>query len=109
MSGADLHKQVATLERELQWAHLKIQALQEELRLERIKKYGPQSETLSALQLELLDQEPGVTSEEVEAEAKREPLPAARPRERRPHPGRQTLPAHLPRVEQVVTCSDATC
>ena len=109
MSGADLQQQVATLERELQWAHLKIQALQEELRLERIKKYGPQSETLSALQLELLDQEPGAASEEVEAEAKREPLPAARPRERRPHPGRQTLPAHLPRVEQVVTCSDATC
>jgi hypothetical protein len=49
MSGPDLQQQVATLERELQWAHLKIQALQEELRLERIKKYGAQSETLSDL------------------------------------------------------------
>jgi hypothetical protein len=79
------------LERELQWARLKIQALTEELRLERIKRYGDKSETLGALQLELLDEEPGVTSEEVEAEARREPLPAARERERMPHPGRQIL------------------
>ena len=97
------------LERELQWARLKIQALQEELRLERIKKYGPQSETLSALQLELLESEPGATGEEVEAEAKREPLPSTRTRERKPHPGRQTLPENLPRVEQVVTCADRNC
>ena len=97
------------LEQELQWARLKIQALTEELRLERIKRYGHKSETLSALQLELLDEEPGVTGEEVEAEARREPLPAARERERKPHPGRQILPDHLPRVEQVVACKDRTC
>lgn len=97
------------LERELQWARLKIQALQEELRLERIKKYGPQSETLSDLQLELLESEPGVTGEEVEAEAKREPVLSTRERERKPHPGRQSLPKNLPRVEQVVACSDRTC
>lgn len=97
------------LERELQWARLKIQALQEELRLERIKRYGPQSETLSDLQLELLEAEPGVTGEEVEAEAKREPVRSTRERERKPHPGRQSLPKNLPRVEQVVACSDRTC
>jgi transposase len=109
MSSLDLQQQVVSLERELQWARLKIQVLTEELRLERIKKYGPQSETLSSLQLELLEQEPGVTGEEVQAEAKREPLPSAPARERKPHPGRQALPKHLPRVEQVVACSDATC
>ena len=97
------------LERELQWAQLKIQALQEELRLERIKKYGPQSETLSDLQLELLEVEPGVTGEEIEAEAKREPVRHTGERERKPHPGRQSLPDNLPRVEQVVACSDRTC
>lgn len=97
------------LEYELEWAHLKIQSLTEELRLERIKRYGQKSETLSALQLELLDQEPGATGDEVEAEAQREPLPAAPKRERKPHPGRQALPAHLPRVEQVVACKDRTC
>jgi transposase len=109
MSSVDLQQQVVSLERELQWARLKIQVLTEELRLERIKKYGPQSETLSWLQLALLEQEPGVTGEEVEAEAKREPLPSAPARERKPHPGRQALPKHLPRVEEVVACSDVTC
>ena len=109
MSCTDLHQHVAELERELQWAHLKIQALQEELRQERIKKYGPQSETLSALQLELLEEEPGVTGEEVEAEGKGEPLPDKAQRERKPHPGRQSLPKHLPRVEEVVDCPDRTC
>lgn len=97
------------LERELQWAHLKIQALQEELRLERIKKYGPQSETLSVLQLELLEAEPGVTGEEVEAEARREPITSASQSAGKPHPGRQSLPKTLPRVEQVIPCADRNC
>jgi transposase len=109
VSNTALQQHVTMLERELQWARLKIQALQEELRLERIKKYGPQSETLSDLQLELLEAEPGVTGEEVEAEAKREPVRSTRERERKPHPGRQSLPKNLPRVEQVVACSDRTC
>ena len=87
------------------WARLKIQALQQELRLERIKKYGAQSETLSSLQLELLDSEPGVSGEEVEAEATREPLLATPPRARKPHPGRQTLPKNLPRItDEVAVC-----
>ena len=55
VNDSSLQHRVAALERELQWAHLKIQALQEELRQERIKKYGPRSETLSDLQLELLE------------------------------------------------------
>ena len=95
------------LEYELEWARLKIQALTEELRLERIKRYGHKSETLNAMQLALLDEEPGATGDEVEAEAKREPLPAAS--KRKPHPGRQVLPAHLPRVEQVIACKDPIC
>lgn len=95
---ADLHENVM-LRRELQWARLKIQALEEELRRDRVQRYGPASETLSNLQLELLDEEPGVTGEEVEAEARRKPLPSAsQQRERKPHPGRRRLPEHLPRV-----------
>ena len=46
-----------------------VQKLEEALRLERIRKYGKQSEKLSDLQLELLDGEPAVSSEEIEAEA----------------------------------------
>lgn len=97
------------LERELQWARLKIHALQEELRLERIRKYGPQSETLSSLQLELLDAEPGVSGEEIEAETRREALPNKPTRECKPHPGRQALPQNLPRVREEIACSDRMC
>src|SRR5512141_2861037 len=71
---------------------------------------GPKSETLNDLQLELLaDQEPGTTLDEVEAESERAPLPAAPPRERKPHPGRQRLPEHLERVEEIVPCTEQTC
>ncbi len=98
------------LERELAWAHLKIQALSEELRQQRIQRLGPRSETLSDLQLELLaEEEPGVTRDEVEAEARREPIANLPPRERKPHPGRQRLPEHLPRVEEVIRCAERTC
>src|SRR3954452_24938639 len=97
------------LERELRWAHLKIEALQEELRRERIAKYGTPSETLSDLQLELLDGEPGVTAEEVQAESLREPLVADQREERKPHPGRQRLPEKLPRVEELIRCTERNC
>ena len=100
---------IANLQRELQWALLKIQVLEERLRQQRIKMLGPRSETLSDLQLELLvEHEPGVTVDEVESEARRERIDRE-PRERRPHPGRQSLPARLPRVEQVIACAERTC
>ncbi len=101
---------IASLERELAWANLKIQSLTEELRQFRVKLLGPKSETLNNLQLELLaDEEPGSTLDEVEAETKREPLTMAPPRERKPHPGRKPLPENLPRVEEIVPCADPTC
>src|ERR1700730_1187398 len=100
MIPSDPHARIVTLERELAWAHLKIQSLTEELRQQRVKLLGPRSETLSDLQLQLLaEEEPGTTLDEVEAEARRTPLPVVPPRQRRPHPGRQRLPENLPRVE----------
>ena len=97
---------VKELRRQLNWASLKIQFLEERLRLERIKKYGPASEKLSDAQLDLLDQEPGVSGAEVQAESEREPLPhpAKKAQPPRKHPGRQDLPAELPRVERVIAC-----
>jgi transposase len=104
------HQRIAHLERELHWAQLKIQVLEERLRQQRIRMLGPQSETLSNLQLELLaDEEPGVTAEEIEAEARREPMAKMPPRERKPHPGRERLPENLPRVEKVLYCKEWTC
>ena len=100
---------IAYLERELHWAQLKIQLLEEKLRQRRIQILGPQSETLSNLQLELLEAEPSVTSEEVEAEAGREPVARKPARERKSHPGRQRLPENLPRVEEVIRCAEPDC
>ncbi len=96
------------LEQKLAWAKLKIQALEERLRLEWIRKYGPGSEKLSDAQLELLELEPGVSNAEVEAESKREPLPEKQQKKRK-HPGRQELPADLPRVERVIACTPEQC
>lgn len=80
----------------------------EMIRLMRIEKYGAKSEKLNDEQLSFLEEEPGVTSEEVENE-----LPHAeerKPRKKRKHkPGRVELPDHLPRVEEVISCSDEQC
>jgi transposase len=101
---------IAELERQLHWAQLKIQALEEELRQRRIQQLGPRSETLSNLQLQLLaDEEPGATRDEVKAEARREGLTGTSPQERNPHPGRKPLPEHLRRVTHVIVCQETTC
>src|SRR5438477_12358516 len=47
MTPSDPHSRIAVLERELAWAHLKIQSLTEELRQQRVKLLGPRSETLA--------------------------------------------------------------
>jgi len=108
----DAPARIVELERQLHWAQLKIQALEEELRQQRIAKLGPKSETLSNLQLELLcEQEPSTTRDEVEAEAQREPLPnlPERRQQKRKHPGRKPLPENLPRVEEVLACVNPHC
>jgi transposase len=101
--------QIKELQRQLHWAELKIQVLEERLRAERIAKYGPDSEKLSSEQLQLLEIEPGVSETEVKAESNREPLPQARPKQRRPHPGRQGLPAELVRVERLISSPLEQC
>ena len=104
--------QVGELQRQRHWAPLKIQALEERLRLQRINKYGPASAQLSAAQLELLETEPGVSNLEVQAERVREPLPARAPSRTKgeaKHPGRQPLPAGLPRVERTIVCAPEQC
>ena len=107
---ATYEKQLDTKSNELQYARLKIQLLEEKLRLQRIAKYGPGSEKLSNLQLELLEFEPGVSNTEVTAESERDALPPTpEKKKRRKHPGRQTLPADLPRVERVIACTPEQC
>jgi transposase len=88
---------------------------EEQLRLRRIEKYGAGSEKLSNLQLEMLEEEPGVSNVEVHAESERPALGGEageiliREHKRRKHPGRQTLPPELPRVERVIACPAEQC
>ena len=109
---ATYEKRLDTTASELQHARLKIQVLEERLRLRRIEKYGAGSEKLSNLQLEMLEQEPGVSGEEVQAESERPTIAgdavevAGYQRKRSSHPGRQSLPAELPRVERVIACPE---
>src|ERR1700689_29516 len=101
---------IAELERQLHWAQLKIQLLEEQLRQRRIQQLGPKSETLSNLQLALLtEEEPSTTRDEVEAEARREKLTRTPERERQPHPGRKPLPEDLPRVTHIIPCEATAC
>ena len=92
----------------LKFAEYKIRVLEERLRLVRIEKYGPGSEKLSDAQLELLELEPGVSSTEVAAESERGQLSLPL-RTARKHPGRQELPANLPRQEQIIPCTAEQC
>lgn len=90
--------------------NLKVQELEERLRLMRIVKYGPKSEQLSNEQLALLEQELIVSGEEVEQEAALpEPLKrrAQARKPRRYHPGREELPAHLERRVETIVCPEA--
>ena len=79
-------------------------------RLDLLEKYGPSAEALSDELLELLELEPGVSTTEIEAESQRTqlslPLKSAPARK---HPGRQQLPAELPREEQVIACASDQC
>jgi transposase len=114
-------KQRQADKKELTYSRLKIQLLEEKLRAMRIAKYGKASETLSDFQLELLDLEPGVSAKEVEAESERDPLAGSsdssettgadsdNQQQKRKHPGRQTLPAHLARVEEIIACAPDQC
>ena len=107
---------IAQLQQKLQWAELKVANLEERLRLQRIEKYGAGSEKLSNLQLEMLEEEPGVSGGEVQAESERPRLDGEaialvfrRKRKSGKHPGRQTLPSDLPRVERVIACAREQC
>ncbi|MFM8551417.1 MAG: IS66 family transposase [Nitrospiraceae bacterium] len=107
----ELQALVASLQAKLYWEHLRAQSLQEQLRQAYLKRFGPRTEKLSDMQLWLLEQEPSVTPEEVEAEASRPPVePSPKPeRDKKKHPGRRKLPENLPRVVTEIPCAPEHC
>src|SRR5664279_1998198 len=70
----------------------------------RIEKYGAGGEKLSQAQMELFALEPVVTELIVQAESEYAPVRCSKDRSCK-HPGRQELPANLPRVERVLPCT----
>src|ERR1700739_968639 len=113
---------IAEKDQALSAAEAIIQQLKEALRAERVARYGKRSEKLSDLQFQLLDLEPGGLSAEIEREVASDPLPECpedtqknhkptekQQRARRNHPGRNELPAHLERVEQIIACTAEQC
>ncbi len=85
---------------------------EEEIRLLNIQKWGPRADKLSENQLALLPLEAVVTAAEVQREAG---LPEAQkqlPHAKKPrpnHPGREALPAHLERREEIIACHPEDC
>lgn len=113
---------IAAKDQALSAAEAIIQQLRDALCAERVARYGKRSEKLSDLQFQLLDLEPGVSSDEIELEVASGPLPGCpestqenrtptqkQQRARRNHPGRNELPAHLERVERIIACTPEQC
>ena len=78
--------------------------LEERLRLMRIEKYGAGGEKLSHAQMQLFELEPVISEMTEQAENERAPAHRSTKKSAK-HPGRQELPANLPRVERVLPCA----
>src|ERR1700691_3476377 len=97
--SADLEL-IGQLRIRLQYAELRIRVLEEQLRLMRIEKYGASGEKLSQEQMELFELEPVVSEVILQAESECASVRRSTNRSCK-HPGRQELPANLPRVERI--------
>jgi transposase len=95
---------IAQLKSKLQYAELRIRLLEERLRLMRIEKYGTAGEKLLHRQMELFELEPVVSEMIEQAESEHAPVHRSTKKSVR-HPGRQELPANLPRVERILPCT----
>jgi transposase len=91
-----------------------IQLKDEQIRLLNFRLFGPKSEKLAAAQIPLLLQEISLVAGEVEREAdlpeaqKQVVLPKAA-KARPNHPGREKLPEHLERREEILPCCPQDC
>ena len=95
---------IAQLKSRLQYAEFRIRVLEERLRLMRIEKYGAGGEKLSHAQMELFELEPVVGEVIGQAESEHAPVHPSTKKSAK-HPGRQELPANLPRVERILPCT----
>lgn len=113
-SPSDLRQELERSESEIARLLKIIRLKDEQIRLLNFKIFGPKSEKLSPAQIPLLLQEISLMAGEVDQEAERPEaqkqvsLPAnGKPRLH--HPGRDKLPEHLERREEVLACCPADC
>jgi len=113
-NATGLRQALATAQSENARLQKIIQLKDEQIRLLNFRLFGPKSEKLSSAQIPLLLQEISLMAGEVEQESERPaaqkqglPAPASRPR--RHHPGRDKLPAHLERREEILPCGPQDC
>src|SRR5581483_2699880 len=84
----------------------------EQIRLLNFKIFGPKSEKLSPEQIQLLFQEVSVMAGEVQQEAEQPEIKKQAPKSSKPrqnHPGREKLPEHLERREEILACCPEEC
>jgi transposase len=87
----------------------------EQIRLLNFRLFGPKSEKLSSAQMNLLVEEVSLSAGEVDQEAelpqaqKDNPLPKQARPARSSHPGRERLPEHLERREELIPCCPQDC
>jgi transposase len=113
-SACDLHQALELAQGEIARLLRVVELKDEQIRLLNFKLFGPKSEKLSPAQIPLLLQEVSVMAGEVEQEAqrpeaqKRLPQPKTS-KPRNPHPGREPLPGHLERREEILHCCPEDC
>jgi transposase len=113
-SPSDLRQALERSESEIARLLKIIQLKDEHIRLLNFKRFGPKSEKLSSAQIPLLLQEISLMAGEVEQEAdrpetqKQVSVPATR-KARPNHPGRDKLPEHLERREEILPCCPEDC
>lgn len=91
-----------------------IQIKDEQIRLLNFRMFGPKSEKLSSGQMSLMLEEISLRAGEVDQEAEQPqaqkqlpPRPRRKPRGQ--HPGREKLPEHLERREEIIACCPEEC
>ena len=95
---------IAQLKSKLLHAELRIRVLEERLRLMRIERYGSSGEQLSQAQLQLFELGPVISEMTEQPESEHAPAHRSTKKSAK-HPGRQKLPANLPRVERLLPCT----
>ena len=106
--------EIARLQKVIQNQDRLLEIKDEQIRFLNFRLFGPKGEKLSSGQTLLLLDEVSVSEKEVQKEAE---LPAAQkenslPQSKKPrsnHPGREKLPEHLERREEVIACCPEDC